>query len=74
MGGSTKAMKTQVLGPIAPNCREIPGGAHGEYRDLMPPLPLKGIDICNARPNAEARHAVIARIEHLSCSDLEIGA
>ena len=67
MGGSTKAMKTQVLGPIAPNCREIPGGAHGEYRDLMPPLPLKGIDYLYARLNAiAARHAVIARIKHLS--------
>ena len=46
MGGSTKAMKTQVLGPIAPNCREIPGGAHGEILGPhAPPLPLKGIDI-----------------------------
>ena len=37
MGGPTKAMETQVPGPVVPNCREIPGGAHGEYRDLMPP-------------------------------------
>ena len=45
MGGPTKAMETQVPGPIVPNCREIPGGAHGEYRDLMPPVPLKGMNI-----------------------------
>ena len=67
MGGPTKAMKTQVLGPIAPNCREIPGGAHGEYRDLMPPPPPEGYIYLYARPNAiVARHAVITRIKHLS--------
>ena len=50
MGGSTKAMKTQVLGPIAPNCRETPGGAHGEYRDLMPPPPPEGDRVFTCSP------------------------
>ena len=61
-------METQVPGPVVPNCREIPGGAHGEYRDLMPPpLTLKSINIYMLALNAiVARHAVIARIEHLS--------
>ena len=46
MGGSTKAMETQVPGPIVPNCRETPGGAHGETMGPhAPPLPLKGMDI-----------------------------
>ncbi len=52
-----------------------PEGLTGKYWDLMPPLPLKGIDICIARLNAiAARHAVIARIDHLSLAELEIGA
>ena len=51
-----------------------PEGLTGKYRDLMPP-PLKGIDICMLALNAiAARHAVIARIKHLSLAELEIGA
>ena len=46
MGGPTKAMETQVPGPIVPNCRETPPeGLTGKLWDLMPPLPLKGMDI-----------------------------
>ena len=55
-----------------------PEGLTGKLWDLMPPLPLKGIDIymlaLNAEAEAEARHAVIARIKHLSLTNLEIGA
>ena len=50
MGGSTKAMKTQVLGPIAPNCREIPGGAHGEILGPHAPPPPEGYRYLFARP------------------------
>ncbi len=75
MGGPTKAMETQVPGPVVPNCRETPGGAHGEYRDLKPPPLPEGYRYLYARLNAiAARHAVIARIKHLSCTDLEICA
>ena len=50
-----------------------PEGLTGKLWDLMPPLPLKGIDNY-ARLNAiAARHAVMA-IKHLSCLSLEKGA
>ena len=78
MGGPTKAMETQVPGPIVPNCRETPGGAHGETMGPhAPPLPLKGIDTyllaLNTAAKAEVRHAVMA-IKHLSCLSLKRGA
>ena len=75
MGGPTKAMETQVPGPVVPNCREIPGGAHGEILGPHAPPPPEGYRYLYARLNAiAARHAVIARIKHLSCLNLEIGA
>ena len=74
MGGPTKAMETQVPGPIVPNCRETPGGAHGETMGPHAPPPPEGYGYLYARLNAiAARHAVMA-IKHLSCTDLRIGA
>ena len=52
-----------------------PEGLTGKLWDLMPPPPLKGIDIYMLALNATmACHAVIARTKHLSCTDLRIGA
>ena len=52
-----------------------PEGLTGNIGTSCPPLPLKGIDYLDARLNAiAARHAVIARIKHLSLAELEIGA
>ena len=75
MGGPTKAMETQVPGPVVPNCRETPGGAHGKTMGPhAPPLPPEGYGYLYARLNAMmARHAVMA-IKHLSCLNLEKGA
>ena len=68
-------METQVPGPIVPNCRETPGGAHGETMGPHAPPPPEGYGYLYARLNAiAARHAVLTHNEQLSCLNLEIGA
>ena len=52
-----------------------PEGLTGKLWDLMPPPPPEGYGYLYARLNAiVACHAELARIKHLSLTDLEIGA